>query len=308
MRAKIRAALEVVRVFLTPSSVADSLAGFSIAGALTTHGFDVPRFIALAATSISLYWFGMVTGDLFDVAKDRERAPDRPLVSGKLRVVEAIWIAAGLGCGAVGFSLLAGAPRVACCVLLAILAYNGGGKRVPLVGNLLMGSCRGGNLLMGGVAAAGSASILRGRDGQSLIAAAVIIGLYTAWVTAVSVLEDREYRPVRLHILATPLLAFPLLLGATRPDSSAGWINGILLLWLLLATQRRAASSREGPHPAAVYVRRVLGGIYLVDAGLVLAFYPPVANPLPTVASLYALAVLGWWWKRQWLQSDGLDT
>lgn len=304
-RRKLRATSELIRVFLTPSGLADSLAGYTIGLASAGRAFDGPRLAYILLASASLYAFGMATNDIFDIAKDRKTSPGKPLPSGRLALSEAIGIAAALGVAALIFGWLAQALLPAVAIIVLAIGYNAGGKRVALLGNLLMGSCRGLNFVMGVVSAAGDNDALRAAP--ALIAAAILV-VFVAGVTSISRLEDRAYKASSLHVRATPLLVIPLLLGVLEPFSTGNWINCTLLLWLLIAVHRSAASRHSSAHPAAVYVRGALAGIALVDVGLIWAFVPTGEAPLASVVALYALAVLGWWWKRLWLQSGGLDT
>ncbi len=300
----MRRLFELVRVFLTPSAPADSIAGYAVAVA-GFGGFDAARLAWVVATSVFLYWFGMATNDIFDRDKDRELAPFKPLASGRIDVREASIVASALAALALATSWLAGAFLPAVAILVLAVAYNVGGKRIPVLGNLLMGSCRAGNFLLGATAVAGLKDCL---ESPGLLVASGIVGLFVAGITAVSVLEDRRFRAWQFHTLATPLLAVPLALGAWQAHSPYGWLNSVALLWLLLRTQRRAAAQTTSVHPAAVYVRTALGGIFLVDAGLIWAFSPPQPILYAAPIALYSLALLGWWWKRRWLQSGGPDT
>ncbi|MBN1442471.1 MAG: UbiA family prenyltransferase [Planctomycetes bacterium] len=305
MASRIGSRLELLRAYLLPSSVADSLAGYAVAAGVASLEWEAGAVAAAAGASIALYGFGLVTNDLCDLRKDRERAPRRPLPSGRVRPVEA----AGLAALAAGAGILlgwaAGALLTALAVLLLAFLYNAGGKRVAVAGNLLMGGCRGGNFLLGAAAAAGEPQVFRS---PAVLAAALAPALFIALVTAVSILEDHPFRRRRLHAIATPILGIPLALAALQPLAAGGWLNAILLLWILISAQRLAAAGRGPDHPAALYVRRALGGIYLVDAGAVWAFAPPSAPALAAIAALYALAAVGWAARWLWISRGGADT
>ncbi|MCZ6794846.1 MAG: UbiA family prenyltransferase [Planctomycetota bacterium] len=302
---RTRAFLELIRVFLTPSALADSLAGYALASAVLERPYDPLSLGAALLASIFLYWFGMATNDVFDRERDRVKAPGKPLPGGRISLRAALVVSATLVALALGAAAAAGTTLAALAVLALALGYNGGGKRLPVLGNLLMGSARAGNFLLGAGAVAPLGEVL---EDPSIVAGAALLGLYVAGVTAVSVLEDRPYRPRVFHVLASPLLGIPLLLAALEPLSARGWLNSVALIWLLIRTQRRAASRRAADHPAAVYVRSALAGIFLVDAGIIWTFTPPGAALYPVPLAIYCLALLGWWWKRGWLQSGRPDT
>jgi 4-hydroxybenzoate polyprenyltransferase len=314
-RSHLGSFLELFRVFLTPSAVADSFAGYSLAVSLSQKEPQRAEILLVAGTSVALYWLGMLTNDLFDVEKDRQRFPGRPLASGRVSPRAAALVAGGLATAALGLGYLAGAAAVAIPVLVLALAYNGGGKGVPLLGNLLMGSCRAGNLLLGAVAAVGAEEALRQ---ERILAAAALLGLYIAAVTAVTLLEDRDYRPLSLHLRAAPLLFVPLALVVVQSRSLFNWLNGLALALLLFVPLRRAGRRRaglgavaEGPeatHAATQVARRALSGIYLVDAGCLWALSSDSRAVTSPAMALYVLALLGWLWKRHWVKSGRSDT
>ena len=301
----LRPYLDLVRVFLTPSAPAESLVGALIAASGSSAEPPWARIAGVGAISILLYWFGMATNDVFDLRKDSQSAPEKVIPSGRLSSGRGLAFAAGLGLAALGLAAALGVGPTAALLLVAILAYNAGGKRIPVVGNVLMGACRAGNLLLGASLILGVHETL---SSPLLLAAAGLVGVYVAGITAVSVLEDRPYRPRIFHSIATALLIVPVALTLIHRGSALAWINCVVLLWRLIAVQRLAASRRFPDHPAAVYLRGALGAIFFVDAGILIAFSPPNDAVTIGVGVLYALALLGWWWKKAWLQSGGSDT
>jgi hypothetical protein len=246
----------------------------------------------------------MATNDIFDLEKDRRLAPRRPLCSGQLTRRQAGGAAAVVGLGALALSVLLEAAVPALAVAILALVYNAGGKRVPAAGNALMGGCRAANLLLGAAAAVG---LSRAMGDHRLLLGAGLLGVYVAGITAVSVREDREHHAGIFYLTSLPLLAIPLALVSLHPASPFSWLNSAALALLLGAAILAAARSPGPTPPEAVFVRRALGGIYLVDAGVLLAYAPPPAV-LWQAATLYALLALGWLWKRRWLQSGRLDT
>lgn len=311
MGRKALAFLALVRAFLTPSAPADSLAGLAIASVALGRVAPPGSVIAVVVASIALYWFGMATGDLFDRRRDRERAPWRPIPSGRIRPGEAIAASAILGSVGLAAAAAAGSGTIALALLLLILVYGAGGKRLPLVGGLLMGGCRGANLLLGAAAVLEIGELARA---SGVLLAAGLLTTHVAFLTALGYLEDFRHRPALFHLHATPLLIVPLALGILRPDSAPVWGHSILLTAVLVRSQRRAArlpvsgDPTTRPHPATLHVRGALGVLILLDAALVWTFSPPGDEPSITLAALYGLALLGWWWKRRWLQSGGSDT
>lgn len=308
MRQRLRAYASLVRAFLTPTALADSSAGFltaSYAGLEATRaneleGLPLEAWAGTAVTSVALYWFGMAANDLLDREKDRHAEVRRPLVTGTVtagEVVALLFLLAAVAL-ATGVWLQTLAPITAIIVLS--LLYNAGGKRLPVIGNLLMGGCRGGNFLLGAVAAIGIGPTLQWPE---LLAAATLLVVYIASVTAVSVLEERQYSPRTLTLAASPCLAFPLLFVALQPRDPWVWLNAITLAGIIARGLRRAVqASQTGHHRqgAALFVQQGLGAIFFVDLGLVLALVPNGIHR--TLASAILIALFGSFllWKAAW--------
>jgi 4-hydroxybenzoate polyprenyltransferase len=248
------ALIELLRIRLVPTAWADVLAGAFLAGT------PAPGSLAGAlVVSSGLYLFGMATNAVADRRRDAHLYPRRPLPSGRITVRQA-WAAAGLLllAAAAGAALLEPRGRLAASALFAaIVAYNAGGKRVPLLGPLLMGSCRSLNLLVGAWGAG------QGTDSPwSPAAAAGVLGLFVACVTQLSAWEGAEVPAARLRALVTSLLVFPLgLLVLARPLA----IPPLVCLALLVIRACPHGPFRAG-HADERPVHQLLPGIYLLDA------------------------------------------
>ena len=303
----MRPYLELCRIYLVPTALADSFAGFALAAAVFNKSEDPLPALVVAVISACLYSSGMVGNDLFDLEKDRQGAPEKPLPSGALPAARAACLAFALALLALGLSFLLGeAYWPAGAVLLCSLLYNIGAKNIPVLGNILMGTCRSGNFLVGATAAAGS--FLQVLSSGELLAPALILGGFIAVVTAISRLEDSDHRPLLFASLAYPLLAIPVILAALNPGSPVNWIANLALLGFLFRAILEAGKNRELLHPATAYIRNALGALIFLDAALLLAFTPPGLSSLLPAAALYLLALFSWWSKRNWLQSGGADT
>ncbi len=163
---------------------------------LVVHPGLVPfsGFVLLLASSVCLYWAGMVLNDLFDVQKDREERPDRPIPSGRVPLTHAnllgwglLIIGVALG-GAAGFVTGAELPWrsgvMALIVAVSVVAYDGVFKST-LLGPVFMGLCRWGNVLLGmstGPVISDYATRVFGFDAMQL-AIAGGIGVYITGVT-----------------------------------------------------------------------------------------------------------------------------
>jgi 4-hydroxybenzoate polyprenyltransferase len=301
----LRAYLEIVRVFLTPSAAADSYAGLVVASARAGTAPPGAVLAAVVGTSVLIYWLGMAANDIFDRAKDLEVAPSRPIPSGRIPIARAILLSTLLAAGALLLAAFAGVILPAAALISAALLYDVGLKRVPVLGSLVMGLCRALNFLLGASAIVGPASAAGDRV---LLGAAGILGLYIAMVTRVSELEDAPPEPAKLRARALPTLMVPAVLVLLRPAEPLAWLNGVLLAALLIEAFR-AGTKISGPiHGAALFVRKALGGIFLVDAGLVLGLSPAPARPMIPFITLYGLFALAWAWKRTWIRRGSMGS
>ena len=131
------------------TAVADILAGASVAAAVA-GGWDASVGWLCLAT-IGLYGGGVVFNDVFDVDLDRIERPERALPSGKVTLASALLLGGALLVAGIFFSALAGESSAAIAIAVAVyaLVYDAKAKHHPVFGPLVMGLCRGGNLLLG---------------------------------------------------------------------------------------------------------------------------------------------------------------
>jgi 4-hydroxybenzoate polyprenyltransferase len=248
----VRALVELLRLRFLPTAWADVLAGAFLAGPPATTSL-----VGALALSSGLYLFGMVTNDIFDFRRDARLYPQRPLPAGTITVRQA-WIAAAalLALALAGSICVLPGARAAALVLLGmILAYNLGGKRLPVVGPILMGSCRALNLLLSAWAVAPAA--------DAAVVPALALGAYVACVTQLSAWEGSPVSLVRLRAAVLALLVFPACLLLTASGGFA-WLP-LAGLALLIASSYPNRPFREGETDERL-VHRLLEGIYLLDA------------------------------------------
>ena len=185
--------LRAPNVFTVPG---DPLAGYLLAWGM--H-LDWLRILAACAASLCFYCAGLLWNDLADLREDAYERPARPLPSGAVppRAVSTAagaLVFCGLGLCAFGgrMALLLGFSTVA-----AVAAYNFLLKKIPIVGALNMGACRGLSLLLG-TGFGGAISPAAGL-------AAGVLGLYTAAVTALARQETKK--TAAWWVAALPVLA-----------------------------------------------------------------------------------------------------
>lgn len=140
--------LRLPNLFTVPG---DPIAGFLVAWAGTgINPFHIPwpplgPLLCAALVSLLLYAGGLLLNDYCDRFEDMRDRPHRPIPSGRVRPVTVLVVAILLLTGGVLLARLAsGSAWVpASMLVVCIVAYDVGGKRVPLLGPLLMGACRG---------------------------------------------------------------------------------------------------------------------------------------------------------------------
>jgi len=129
------------------TALADILAGLAIAG----FTFSGEPYVYLLLATLGLYGGGVVLNDVFDAELDAVERPERPIPSGKVSLRSAtifggVLLALGI-MSARFFSLTSGLVALGIAVL--VLLYDRNAKHSKLWGPIVMGMCRGGNLVLG---------------------------------------------------------------------------------------------------------------------------------------------------------------
>lgn len=141
-----------------PTAAADIFAGTAIGGLyLEQNLLEVQSsewglsFLFLVLSSVFLYAGGVILNDVFDYRLDKIERPERPIPSGVVPLVSASIYGFSVLLMGIGFaflvSLLSGLIAVA--LSLSILLYDGLAKKHGFFGPLVMGICRGLNLVLG---------------------------------------------------------------------------------------------------------------------------------------------------------------
>jgi len=273
----------------------DPIAGFLLAAAWGLGASRPGLRLALAASvSLMLYAAGLLWNDWFDLAEDRRERPGRPLPRQAVRPGIVAVVANVLIALAVATAAVAGTTTlyVALALGAAILAYDAGAKRIPVVGPITMGLCRTASVLLG-AAAFGKAGLIA----PPVIACAAGAGAYIA---AVTVLAAGETRPTRVRgkcLLVTGALGtWCVALVWTVPPASA------TARWALTATCAAAAvylvarMARLGASPGAADVQQTIGtlirGLVLLQAAAVISTGPVGAGVAAGLGGAFVLSTL----------------
>ena len=137
--------LELIRLPGLFTAQADILA----AGLIT--GIYLPELLLLIIATSCFFSAGMALNDYFDYQEDFRERPFRPLPSGRISRSAALILGVSLLLAGVFAAALAG-PRsfwIGLALAAAILLYDGGVKKLPVLGPAAMALCRYLNLLMG---------------------------------------------------------------------------------------------------------------------------------------------------------------
>jgi 4-hydroxybenzoate polyprenyltransferase len=291
--------LQLIRLPNVVTAAADSLAGWLlVSGSLAGPA----RWLPLLASSMVLYASGTMLNDVFDFEIDREERPGRPLPSGRASRPAAAWLGAlGLALGPC-LALVSGSTTsglLAAALALTILGYDAGLKR-SWFGPVVMGACRGLNLLLG-------ASHAAALGGPIAWLTALAYGAFVAGITVASRSEAKGGgRPWLVAALAIELTAILALAGVgfsgnRFPHADTGRpiipLEGLFVLAMVgLAQGLAAARAIERPTPELIqkYVKAGILSLVWLHVGVIAAVRgPELALP---IAALWAPAfILGRW-------------
>ncbi len=311
----MKALLQLFRVpnlFTVPG---DPLAGFLIA----TGGRLDARALCAVLASLCIYAAGLAMNDLADFAEDTRDRPKRPLPSGAIPRGTAWFVAVNLTLLGLALCFLAGPAALLMGIgtVMGVVLYNFLTKKIPVLGALNMGVCRGLSLLIGAAAGLGPDPIMleaaakfevfqpvlaallvaiAPSSGQRFfvfaLGAALLIAIYIAAVTNLARHEtQRDYpRLPRVLPLGALLVGFVILKMATesllRDQSPALWFVAILL-----AAMNTAELMRDPPAPLPPRIGAFIRILPVMQAAL--CVLPSVPGPLrKTPASLLAALAL----------------
>lgn len=140
------------------TAFADILAGFSAVGGILILDDTVPTILPnatdlgwLLLSTFGLYGGGVVFNDVFDAKLDAKERPERPIPSGRVSKSGAIILGSILLIAGIIFAFQVHTASGILAIIIAIcaLVYDKWAKHSEIFGPLFMGSCRGGNLLLG---------------------------------------------------------------------------------------------------------------------------------------------------------------
>lgn len=223
----------------------DPLAGYLLA----SFGTVEDKLLYAIGASFCFYGGGLLLNDLADLPEDRRERPNRPLPSGAVAVPTVVGVLAILF--AVGLWLCWQVDRVTFAtggvLLLAIVVYNCGLKRLPGVGAVNMGLCRGLSMMLGATAVPHGDLTYRliaaGRLDQVVIPVAITVAFIAA-VTNLARFETHTLIPRIPKWLPAVALALGGLFFLRRVEESA-LVSSTPLFILAIACALQAALRLE---------------------------------------------------------------
>ena len=247
---------------------ADVLAGAVLAGL----AFD--NILRPLGAVMLAYLFGMALNDVWDMKSDRLDRPERPLPSGEIPRVQAVTACVLLGAAALAVHFH---PAMG-MLLILIFAYTACKQRLPVLGILLMGLCRGMAVWIGA-----------GAPLSPPVPLAIGVGLwivYIAGVTWMATYEtgkplEREWPWILPMILNLGFLALAYTVPSPSPWAYLPGLAAFILVNLYARDIVRAQQVRPSD------IGRLLGLLFLMQA-YVLALHGQV---LPA-AAVWLLAPL----------------
>lgn len=148
----IKAWLQLIRPSNVLTVISDVLAGVALACFFTHHVLPtIETLIYVCLASMCLYMGGIVFNDVFDAKLDRIERPERPIPAGYISILSASLlgtISFALGC-ILAFVINIQTFYIAIAIVLMCLLYNALAKHHFIIGPIVMGCCRGLNLLLG---------------------------------------------------------------------------------------------------------------------------------------------------------------
>jgi len=158
---RLWAYLQLMRPANIVTSWADVLTGFAISGSSVFLWDQGAGEQALLTTLVPLVWLlisttglyggGIVLNDVFDAELDAKERPERPIPSGRASrqgatLLGSLLLVIGV---VAAFQVSWLSATLATSIAFGAILYDAFGKHHPAIGPLNMGSCRGGNLLLG---------------------------------------------------------------------------------------------------------------------------------------------------------------
>lgn len=277
------------------TAFADILAGAAAAFAvMNTYDGTVfpadPNLFWLLLSTFGLYGGGIVFNDVFDAELDASERPERAIPSGRVTKTYATLL--GILLFTIGivsaFWVNSTAGMIASGVAIGALIYDAAAKHNAVFGPLTMGSCRGGNLLLGASIIPASLS--------GLWFLAIIPIIYIGAITLISRGEVHGgskvtgYSATAAVVLITMTLLLLFLLPAYDLVSSTPFV---LLFGAMVIPAFATAAKDPAPGTIKKAVKRGVISLIILNSALAAGFAGIIAGLI-----VLALLPLSYWFAK----------
>ncbi|MHC4999003.1 MAG: UbiA family prenyltransferase [Planctomycetota bacterium] len=291
---KIFAWLQLFRLpnlFTVPGDV---LAGFLLAGLATRNtDYGYKSLLFGMGASVCVYCAGLLQNDYCDRKQDATFRPDRPIPAGLISADSVLGVAMVMFMLGLLSSWAAGAfPLIVCVAMVcSVISYNCLTKKIPLLGAMNMGLCRGLNLLLG-------ASVLgpAGIENQTIL---VLAGFLALYIYTLSLIAYDEQKPNELGIGRWLLLlimicwfvsmpALPIQLPMLPIDTGVLCFIGCIALFQAITRAVKVGSCPDAKKLQS-FIGEMVRLLILIQATVV-----AIASPLLAVILLLAWIASSW--------------
>jgi 4-hydroxybenzoate polyprenyltransferase len=277
------------------TALADILAGASAAAGFmmvsgTTGFLTTPSLLVLLLSTFGLYGGGIVFNDVFDAELDARERPERAIPSGRVSKDYAALLGTFLFTIGIFFAAWVNttAGLIAVAITICALVYDSKAKHHIVFGPLAMGSCRGGNLLLG--------AALMPESLAYLWPLAIIPVFYIGSITLISQGEVHGGSR-RTGILATAIVtavaAVLLLLSFTTGYALLTAAPFVLLFGAVVIPAFTAAAFDPSPTSIKKAVKRGVISLIIMNSALAAGF----AGFIPGLIVLALLPISYWFSK-----------
>lgn len=258
---KLSPYLVLIRPANVVTAIADIFAGIALSGALigSFSTFPTSQALALIFSTACLYAGGIVFNDIFDLELDKKERPERPLPSGQVSKKNAIWF--GLTLFIVAIVAAAQVSTISILISIGIIvcatSYDRYFKHTLVGGPLVMGLCRGLNLLLG-------ISILQGQVFEMWW----IGGLPVLFISAITLTSQGEVHGNNCYSVMLALTFDLLVAGIIIYLAFLGYFELLLvlpflLIWMLMNLRAKGKAIVENT-PGNVMKAVKMGVISLI--------------------------------------------
>jgi 4-hydroxybenzoate polyprenyltransferase len=269
---------------------------------------NVVMLVPCILSVLMLYCAGLILNDLMDLNEDRRDRRYRPLPSERISarsasVVLTVMFVGGLVAAWFNGTLCAGVAGV---LSLAIVTYNAGAKRIPIIGPLNMGLCRGLSVFMG---LAISSSLHLGQNSPDALITWAKLSMLLSWpffsitpmilyIALIAFIASDETKPGKMRILpwmpAATVAIWMICLIHPHPqwDSPLSAASLLIIAGLPVAMAVTCGYRLNGePEPKTVQrvVGELVGNLLLIQAAAV--YFNSYSTNAQTEALPFAIAL-----------------